>query len=624
LIECDNLRLALKKLKNKIFFKKYDIIFLNNHFIKNMKIIEKIEIRFFRSIKRAKIQKINEVNIFSGVNDSGKSNILKALNLFFIGETDFLTKLDFANDFNKSRLNEVQKDSIKGKKFISIKIHFLAPLGYKNLPAKFCVGKSWDKDGNLLSFTDNVSLQLKKNNSISRSETASRRALTSFLNSIHYLYTPAVRSFKIFENLLNLLQELILYKNSKNKKILSSLLELNQETKKFTSKISEDFKKISGISSGINAPNEFKEFFKSFVIDTETGKFNIPLRFRGDGIQMRYIPTILDYISKNSKGFFVWGFDEPENSTEYSLCSKMANDFKNIFSKNSQIFISTHSFHFTTLSGNNISKYRVYKDNESINSLIGFIRDDNKLDVFAESEGQKLSEEIGVLDLHKKIAEEYNEWNEQKENIKKDLEFLNQQIYKNDNKPVLFVEGKTDKKILETAWKKLKSKKDMPFFIENKFDCYSIVNTFKRGDIYQNNLLFIGMLDFDDAFDKWSELINIDGYSVWCKNKKEGVAVKHSNNKGFVFLLPVPDIRKKYADTHYKKSYLSIELLFDDKLIKKYCEEKEEAGGVKFLKFKNTKKDAFSKEVDKFKKENFVNFVPIFDLIDKIINESQE
>jgi len=54
-----------------------------------MEIISQIEIRYFRSIYYLKITKNNSLNIFSGGNDAGKSNILKALNLFFNSQTDF-------------------------------------------------------------------------------------------------------------------------------------------------------------------------------------------------------------------------------------------------------------------------------------------------------------------------------------------------------------------------------------------------------------------------------------------------------------------------------------------------------------------------------------------------------
>lgn len=63
-------------------------------------ILKKIVISGFRSIEHETI-KCSEANIFCGVNDSGKSNVLKALNLFFKKQTDFLVNLKFTEDYNK-------------------------------------------------------------------------------------------------------------------------------------------------------------------------------------------------------------------------------------------------------------------------------------------------------------------------------------------------------------------------------------------------------------------------------------------------------------------------------------------------------------------------------------------
>lgn len=44
--------------------------------------IKQVSVKYFRSIYDQKI-KIGDLNIISGLNDSGKSNFLKALTLFF-------------------------------------------------------------------------------------------------------------------------------------------------------------------------------------------------------------------------------------------------------------------------------------------------------------------------------------------------------------------------------------------------------------------------------------------------------------------------------------------------------------------------------------------------------------
>ena len=91
-----------------------------------MIVIEKIEIKNFRSFDNHQefnneIIKANHLNILSGANDSGKSNILRALNLFFNGYTDIETFFDFNSDFFKS---DPDDDKQAQKEIVSIKLWF--------------------------------------------------------------------------------------------------------------------------------------------------------------------------------------------------------------------------------------------------------------------------------------------------------------------------------------------------------------------------------------------------------------------------------------------------------------------------------------------------------------------
>lgn len=84
--------------------------------------IEKIEIQYFRSIYRTTIKGVGDINVLTGKNDVGKSNVLRALNLFInnciISDGDY----NFLQNYNLKRLVEVRKDTIKGKQFIQIKM----------------------------------------------------------------------------------------------------------------------------------------------------------------------------------------------------------------------------------------------------------------------------------------------------------------------------------------------------------------------------------------------------------------------------------------------------------------------------------------------------------------------
>lgn len=192
----------------------------------------------------------------------------------------------------------------------------------------------------------------------------------------------------------------------------------------------------------------------------------------------------------------------------------------------------------------------------------------------------------------------------------------------NSQAPILFVEGPTDKKILETAWIKLKHSELMPFTIQDAFDCYFLKNIFRRGDIFNNypNQLFIGLFDFDTAVDCWKELRDKGKSNI----EIEGTTIKWKNRRGYCLLLPVPEFRSEYANLDYPISYLSIELLFADQYVSEYCKKEAAAGGVELFKFRDKNKTKFATQiVPNLEKEAFSEFSKLFEIICEIVSEHE-
>jgi AAA15 family ATPase/GTPase len=71
-------------------------------------IVKSVSIRNFRSIESVQVQ-CSDIVGFYGSNDAGKSNILRALNLFFNNQTDYQTNFDFRADFNAHKQTPKQK-----------------------------------------------------------------------------------------------------------------------------------------------------------------------------------------------------------------------------------------------------------------------------------------------------------------------------------------------------------------------------------------------------------------------------------------------------------------------------------------------------------------------------------
>jgi len=175
-----------------------------------MNLINKVSIRYFRSLHTIDLKKCSDLNVITGKNDAGKSNVIKSLNLFFNEQTDWESEYDFYDNFSKKRLEEVRQESVKGKQFISVKIEFNRPRNYKgSLPPVFTVERRWNRDSKTFVQTDNLST-LEKLKKLPASLTTAQRSLAKLLNRTHFEYVPAIKDRAYVDGLLSRLQQSLL------------------------------------------------------------------------------------------------------------------------------------------------------------------------------------------------------------------------------------------------------------------------------------------------------------------------------------------------------------------------------------------------------------------------------
>jgi AAA15 family ATPase/GTPase len=581
-----------------------------------MILITKINIEYFRSLKSVSIKGINHLNIFSGKNDIGKSNVLKALDIFFNNP-----KIQFSEDYNKERLSEVRQGSIKGKQFIKITLEFKNTGTYPTLPKVFTVSKSWDRQGNLFErYKDNFDSLQKRNLIQAEKIPTARRSLTQFLNKIRYTYVPAIRDEDFFVFLLDKLQETIfeVEERKRNQTFQKSISNFNTTIGNLTSALNNEFETVSGISSSLSFPNNIGEIFQRLIIDTKSGQHDIPLKLRGDGIRLRYIPTILNYISQQSKYFEIWGFDEPENSCEYSLSKQIALQFEREYTNKAQIFVATHSFHFISLESNKTAKYRVYRRESSLNTSISLINEIDK---------NVLPHELGVLEINAELAKLYDTLSDEMKLIESTKLAL-----KNAQKPYLIFEGKTDNSLFETAYERLFNKSITEDFIlcehlvSNDGSTIgsgaNFINQFMYNHISKtpNNNFIIGIFDYDKT--------GVDEITALKKvfNKIDTTAdlfhlYQHKTKpKIFVLTLVTPNHRVKF--THKTKSeycFMSTELLLEDKEIHSSNRQYPSLFDQTVFSFSGSKSNFADRVMNDKSNINFEGFRPTFLKIQDIL-----
>lgn len=402
-----------------------------------MKIIEKIDINYFRSIYSIAMPGVNDVNIFYGPNDSGKSNILKSLNLFFNNDTELDEPFDFFEDLSKYREQEAR--DVKGRATVWIKITFRNFLDWKSLPETFSVKKTWNR------YEPFPHQDIYPQN-------LTATTIGKYLARLAFHYTPAVRGRDIFAHYLGLLHDSLM--DDERAGMRNASASLIDEINKSISKMSSDIRDNLGFESSIQMPDDLRDLFEALDFSTSFSGYKVALQRRGDGIQARHIPFILHFIAQRSRKYHIWAYEEPENSLEMRRAFDLAAQFHEQFSKENQIFITTHSPAFYDISGENVKKWFV-------SSRV--FSDDNRAETVVVSDTGRLvpDQELGIAALISKRAKVlHRELDELKEN----LESLNEAV-RISSLPKILVEGKSDKIILNAAAEKLFSNQDNRYSI---------------------------------------------------------------------------------------------------------------------------------------------------------------
>lgn len=660
-----------------------------------MKLIHRIEIKYFRSFgeKSVKIVDLKDLNIFSGSNDVGKSNVLKALNLFFNNIINIDEEFDLRKDLSilqrdrsetkveSKRSSRTDDDPYVSQRdlFVKVKIFFTREISYgkSTTPENFWVERTWGKNG-VTKQTSNIIAAYKKKNKRDPSQNqaaAVQGQLTQFLNSIYFEYIPAVKDRKFLQYLFTKLQKSLFDRDNTFKETSNNI---NNQIGGTTKDLFKEFREKTGVDAQFTVPESLIDFFTTINVSTENG---ISLYSRGDGIQARFIPAILNEISKGKKNV-LWGFEEPENSYEYRNAELLANDFLNTYSKDKQIFITSHTKEFLSLIKNNednVSLHRVYKTIEK-GSLVDTYKKGKGFDkkniqkTFFEGVEQKditdeykstlhkIFEDIGFLEndqylleelqnqlkLQRKLLEDTDIRFEEKERInnhltrnlrdaiisKEDLELKIEEF----NKPIVYVEDTYDQ-IYKIAYLKLNNvdfnignfeavfKNIAPFTIRRGESAGKLTGRMRvaNHDGYEDQKI-VGVYDFDKEGREQIHHLKKDTYwsDEYYGTIKDGYYRKRNDHDYFyALLLPIPNRLVDMADLEWPDfaSYVEIENLLPEKFLvdNNYVQSKKIPGGT-FLEVKKSVKSNLWKNLFELTREDFVDFEQLYIQINKFVN----
>lgn len=403
--------------------------------------IQRIHIRNFRSIREISIVP-GDLAVLVGKNDSGKSNVLRALNLFFNETTSQDEEIDFDTDHN------VYNNPNRRAKEISVKIEIGIPANYRRVNGDEVVWeKRWRTEG--LVFDKYVGRRKAHGPrgavTWQELEIPDRSNLHSLLRNIRFVYVPAIKDLEYFSELRASIYDVIAdvadreFRNSSGAFERSIADQLDDLTNQIAASL--------GLRSRLALPKNLSHIFES--LDFLSDEKNISLDLRGDGVKARHIPLILKFMADKKRGLqgrgaqpynFIWGYEEPENSLEISSSVDLADQFLDFAGSGiTQIMLTTHSPVFYNLhtkaenADKNVTCHHIY-------------RPDDEDGTKQAEELPDLDERMGMTALIAPLTAAIEEEIRRQEQARTDVEALAQA-----NRRKLFVEGPSDKLIVEKA-----------------------------------------------------------------------------------------------------------------------------------------------------------------------------
>lgn len=266
---------------------------IRNRFPERSGLISEVEIAYFRSFYKVKIEKLDRLNVFFGENDTGKSNIMRALRHFFYGAAAEQLGFDFDIDFSQSRASEAAGDG-DVRRFLYIKVTFRTPASHADaLGKEFYVKRTWSPSG----YREDYSRHIER--------PGQKQSLTKLLSKIAFIYVPAVKGPDVYSELLQEAYNAI----AGSEQFSRALTAFTDEIRTQTLSLGQSLNRSLGMSSELSPPTDLEELFGTLDFQTMSGA-GTPmslLKQRGDGVQARHIPEIMAFISEKSEHqYHIW------------------------------------------------------------------------------------------------------------------------------------------------------------------------------------------------------------------------------------------------------------------------------------------------------------------------------
>ena len=402
--------------------------------------ITKIHIENFRSIKSIDAD-LAQLAIFVGKNDCGKSNILRALNLFFNDETNPGIEFSFAEDYNFFAPVRARK-----AKEVLVRLEISLPETYHATNGQVIIWtKRWREEGLWSEEYDYYGqrIRLNRRGQETREDVAisDKSNVHALLRKIDFEYVPAIKDSDYFDDLRGRIYGIIADAAARTFHVSSAAFEqsIGDHLNELTSSISASL----GLNTRLALPRDLYHIFER--LDFLSGEKSVSLKNRGDGIKARHIPLILRFMAEKKTALqrrggppisSIWAYEEPENNLEMGSAVQLADEIHGLATAGiAQILLSTHSPAFYDLG-----------QREKDVALNYVVRTSDTEGTLTKTDTKGIDESLGTLAMLAPRISDMIATVRQQEAAKAEATRLAQ-----ENCASIFVEGESDRIILMRA-----------------------------------------------------------------------------------------------------------------------------------------------------------------------------
>lgn len=331
-----------------------------------MAIINEIRVENFRSIKSIALRPLGDYEPIVGLNSAGKSNLLRALKLFFTGTVDEIgSPVSLERDYSDFGVQKGRKItvaiafSLDGEMKYPRQDAFLKKHGIVNVLA---IRQAWSLD----SQTRALSRELSFGSDLDKLSVATDpwdvANLEAFVRAIEFRYVPNhARPSELIKQYVAPLRGALVSRLQKTKEYKSGdvselLLAMSRLADTLFSDVSAAVTEgIRGLTLKSDLPSDFADLaFDLAVRSVDSSGHAREPELEGSGTQQFMFLHLLDLADRTARGVgfgwlqgHVWAIEEPESFLHSGLRQRFATDLLNYSSDSRrQVFVTTHQDEF--------------------------------------------------------------------------------------------------------------------------------------------------------------------------------------------------------------------------------------------------------------------------------------